>query len=406
MCNMNSADSILTHFKKYKDMSINIDITRGKPEGLQLDISNELLSLKVDPITESGIDLRNYGEPLGIEEARELGSQILGAPSKNIIAAEQSSLLLTYQTFLSYYLFSDDPWKKRKSKKFIYPVPGFDRHFRILEDFDIEVITVPLKDDGVDIEEYTKILEENNDVCGILSVPRHSNPSGETFSDENIKKIFKIGKEYSDNFLFIFDHAYLVHDFLPTIKQTPIWSIATTEKVTDNCVVATSFSKVTFGGGGLSFIVSGGRSFNLIKRMRESMIICPDKINQKRHVMFLKDIDNITNHMKKHAELILPKFEVVKKILSDIPLECGTFSNPTGGYFMTYNFNKPIATKVQTICEEMGLYITPASSLFPKGKCPDNVLRIAPTYVSVNKLELAMNIFITAVQIAHFDIEY
>ena len=170
--------------------------------------------------------------------------------------------------------------------------------------------------------------------------------------------------------------------------------------------MATSFSKVTFGGGGLSFILSGGRSFNLIKRMRESMIICPDKINQKRHVMFLKDIDNITNHMKKHAELILPKFEAVKKILSDIPSECGSFSNPTGGYFMTYNFNKPIATKVQTICEEMGLYITPASSLFPKGKCLDNVLRIAPTYVSVNKLELAMNIFITAVQIAHFDIEY
>ena len=178
-------DSILTQYTKLKNKGLNIDITRGKPESTQLDLSNTLLNSNVQALSDSGVDLRNYGEPYGLDEARSLGAEILNAPKENIIAAEQSSLLLTYQTFLSCFLFGfETPWKNLKSRKFICPVPGFDRHFKIFEDFDIEVIPVPLYEDGIEIDSFKDALNKHDDILGMLSVPRHSNPSGETFSDK------------------------------------------------------------------------------------------------------------------------------------------------------------------------------------------------------------------------------
>ena len=180
-------NNILAHFEEIKAKGLSIDITRGKPDASQLDLSNELLSMPVEAIDENGVDLRNYGEPDGILEARELGSSLLSAPLENIITGEQSSLLLTYQTVLAHYLFSEPtPWQKINNPKVICPVPGFDRHFRMFEDFGIDMLTVPLTEDGVDLDQLKKVLEDNENVVGILSVPRHSNPSGEVFSDENI----------------------------------------------------------------------------------------------------------------------------------------------------------------------------------------------------------------------------
>ena len=212
---------------------------------------------------------------------------VLNAPQEIIITGEQSSLLLSYQMILAKYLFANPvPWKDLDSPKFICPVPGFDRHFRMLEDFGIEMITVPLIEEGVDINELKEVLNSNTNVMGIISVPRHSNPSGEVYSDQNIKDIFSTGKAYSDDFLFLFDHAYLVHDFLPTKEQTPTWELAESSKTANQTVVVTSFSKVTFGGGGLSFMAASDSNLDLIKRIRGSMVICPDKINQKRHTQF------------------------------------------------------------------------------------------------------------------------
>ena len=182
-----------------------------------------------------------------------------------------------------------------KSPKVICPVPGFDRHFRMLEDFGIEVLTVPLTDDGPDIKSLKLLIESAENIVGMLCVPRHSNPSGEVYSDNNLKEVFNIGTSYSNNFVFIFDNAYLVHDFMPTKTQKPIWKIAEEEGATDQVVEVTSFSKVTFGGGGLSFMAASGKNLSLIKRMRESMVICPDKINQKRHIQFFKNVDDIKN---------------------------------------------------------------------------------------------------------------
>ena len=393
---------ILTYFEEIKAQGLSIDITRGKPDASQLDLANELLSMNVEPF-DGEVDLRNYGEPYGITDARVLGSEVLSAPIDNVITGEQSSLMLTYQMVLSKYLFAKPlPWKDAEAPKFICPVPGFDRHFRMLEDFGIEMITVPLIEEGVDLDLLADALENNTNVLGIICVPRHSNPSGEVYGDNNINELFKIGKKYSEDFLFLFDHAYLVHDFLPTKDQTPVWKLSEQNNTINQTVVVTSFSKVTFGGGGLSFMAASDENLALIKRIRGSMVICPDKINQKRHTQFFKDLDAIKSHMKKHAELVRPKFEIAYRALEKLDKEIGEYSQPTGGYFITFKSQKPIASKIVEYCKEAGVLLTPAGATHPYGNDPkNNTLRIAPTFITEKELEIAMDVFVTAVQIAH-----
>ena len=395
-------DNILTYFEEIKAQGLSIDITRGKPDASQLDLANELLRMNVEPF-DGEVDLRNYGEPYGIKDARILGSAVLSAPIDNVITGEQSSLMLTYQMVLSKYLFAKPlPWKDAEAPKFICPVPGFDRHFRMLEDFGIEMITVPLIEDGVDIDLLADALENNTNVLGIICVPRHSNPSGEVYSDDNINELFKIGKKYSEDFLFLFDHAYLVHDFLPTKDQTPVWELSEQNNTTNQTVVVTSFSKVTFGGGGLSFMAAADENLGLIKRIRGSMVICPDKINQKRHTQFFKDLDAVKSHMKKHADLVRPKFEIAYRALEKLDKDVGEYSQPTGGYFITFKSQKPIASKIVEYCKEAGVLLTPAGATHPYGNDPkNNTLRIAPTFITEKELEIAMDVFVTAVQIAH-----
>ena len=238
----------------------------------------------------------------------------------------------------------------------------------------------------------------------MICVPRHSNPSGEVYSDQNISDIFEATTDYSDDFIVLFDNAYLVHDFLPTSKQSSIWELADKSNALHQAVCVTSFSKVTFGGGGLSFLAAAEKNLELIKRIRTSMVICPDKINQQKHIEFFKDKDAIIEHMKKHADLVRPKFETAYSILESIPSDYGTYSKPTGGYFITYVTKKPIATRVVELCKDAGVLITPAGATFPYGKDPlNNTIRIAPTFVNEADLKLAMDIFISAVQIAHSD---
>ena len=192
-------ESIAQQFKSLLDEKLSIDLTRGKPSPSQLDLSNELLSIAVEPLTEDGTDIRNYGEPLGIYQARELGSELLDSPIENTIAAEQSSLLLSYQLLLANHLFglNGKPWKDIKNPKFICPTPGFDRHFRMLDELGIEMLPVPLTSDGLDTNILQTTLAEHSDIVGLISVPRHSNPSGDIYSDDNILKIFELCSEYS-----------------------------------------------------------------------------------------------------------------------------------------------------------------------------------------------------------------
>ncbi len=396
-------ENLLKKFEEIKQKNLSIDLTRGKPHSDQLDLSNDLMMQHVDPIGENNIDLRNYGEPIGIIEARKLGADILDSKVELTIAGEQSSYLLMTQLLLGRYLFGidEDPWKDDEEPAFLCAVPGFDRHFATLEGLGLKMYTVNLCPSGIDLEDLTKKLSKHPNIKGMICVPRHSNPSGEVFSDKNIEELLKITKEYNPNFINLFDHAYLIHDFDTTQPQTPITVLADKLDVLDNIAVFTSFSKVTFGGGGMAFLTTGEKNFNLISKVRNMMVICPDKINQKRHVNFFKNKSNVLDHMEKHAELIKPKFDLVNKKLSSLPDHIGNFTNPTGGYFVTFYARNPIAKRIVSLCNEAGLMLTPAGSTYPYGNDPrDSVLRIAPTYIDINELDLAMDIFVLAAQIA------
>ena len=397
-------ENLLKSFEELKRRNLKIDLTRGKPHSEQLDLSNALMTQAVEPIGENGIDLRNYGEPVGIIEARKLGAEILDSNVNLTIAGEQSSYLLMTQLLLGRYLFglNDNPWKDEEEPAFLCAVPGFDRHFATLEGLNIKMHTVDLCSSGVNIEDLRDKLSKYPNVKGFICVPRHSNPSGEVFSDENIIDLLKITKAHDPNFINLFDHAYLIHDFDETQTQTPIPVLADSLGALDNVAVFTSFSKVTFGGGGMAFLTTGEKNFKLIEKVRNMMVICPDKINQRRHVNFLKNKVNIIEHMKKHADLIKPKFDLVDKKLSYLPNEIGEYTKPTGGYFVTFYAKRPIAKKIVALSAEAGLMLTPAGSTYPYGNDPnDSVLRIAPTYINLDELDIAMDIFVLAAQIAH-----
>ena len=392
-----------------KSLNLAIDLTRGKPHADQLDLSNELLHGEVDFIGENDIDLRNYGEPIGIIEARKLGAELLDSKLELTMAGEQSSYLLMTQMILGRFLLGlegrEQPWRKEEEIAFLCTVPGFDRHFATLDSFGIKMLTLNLCEDGIDLQHLQERLQENNNIKGIICVPRHSNPSGEVFTDQNITSFLELTKAYNPNFINLFDHAYLIHDFAKTLKQTPIPLLAQQIGALDNIAVFTSFSKVTFGGGGLSFLTTGPDNFAMLQQVRNMMVICPDKINQKRHVNFLQNKENIQIHMQKHATLIKPKFDLVVDKLKRLPKTCGTFTEPTGGYFVTYYASKPVAKRIVELCKGAGLLLTPAGSTFPYGNDPnDAVLRIAPTYIDLQQLELAMDIFTVAAQIADIEI--
>ena len=398
-------ESLESKFTSLKAKNLKIDLTRGKPGADQLDLSNLLLTNSVPCESPSGVDVRNYGHPLGIHEARELGAEIMSATIENTLVGEQSSLLLIYQLILANYLFGlVTPWKDQDDVAFICPVPGFDRHFRLLDDFGIKMLPVPLTGSGVDIEKFKELIEKNKNIKGIMCVPRHSNPSGDIYSDENISEILQLGKEYSSEFLFIFDNAYLVHDFSPSKKQTPVWDLAKKHNVLDQTAIFCSFSKVTFGSGGLSFAAAGTELFNLLVRQRTSMIVSADKVNQLRHIEFFKNKDDVLSHMKKHADLVRPKFEVAYAALDSLDSAIGYYQKPTGGYFISYNTTKPIAKRVIALCEEAGVLITPAGSTYPHFEDPkDSNIRLAPTFLDIDNLKEAMEVFTTALQIASKD---
>jgi DNA-binding transcriptional MocR family regulator len=254
---------------------------------------------------------------------------------------------------------------------------------------------------GVDINKFKELLAEHENIKGIICVPRHSNPTGDIYTDENMSELFEAGKSYSNEFLFILDHAYLLHDFLPSQNQTSSWELAKKFDVLDQTAIFCSFSKVTFGGGGLSFATAGTKLFNLLVRQRGSMIVCSDKVNQMRHIEFLKNKDDVLNHMSMHADLVKPKFEVAFQALDSLSSDIGSYKKPTGGYFISYNTNKPIAKRVIALCEEAGVLITPAGSTYPHFEDPaDSNIRLAPTFLSLEDLKEAMEVFTTSLQIA------
>lgn len=404
LCSHNTMDEDLKNkFDSLKSMNLNIDLTRGRPASDQLDLSNEMLSIVPPSRTEEGIDIRNYGHPLGIKPARVLASSLLGSEYETTAVCEQSSLLICYQTILAMYLMGKPKaWKDINKPSFICPTPGFDRHFRILEDFEIDAICVPFQEDGIDLLALEHALKNDRNIVGGIFVPRHSNPTGHTYSDSNITQLLGLFKQHSKDSICIFDHAYMFHDFDATIEQSPLWGLAVEAGMQDNTIIMSSFSKITFGGGGISYFTAGKQLFDRVINQRGGMMVCPDKINQMRHCMFFNDKDALLGHMDQHAALLKPKFDLVINMLENLDPKLGSFSKPTGGYFVSFDTAKGLAKRTVSICKELGLLLTPAGSTYPNFDDPnDSNIRLAPTAATIKEIETSMQIFEVALTIAY-----
>lgn len=391
-------------YDRYLDAELKLDLTRGKPSTEQLDLSNEMDGILGGfYMLQDGTDVRNYGGILGIPEARKLGSEILDCRAEQTLVGGNSSLNLMY-SFINHKMAS---WGN--DAKFICLVPGYDRHFAICEHFDIEMIAVPLLEDGPDMSAIEDLVTSDPDIKGIWCVPKYSNPTGHTYSTDTVKAFAALPKKAGSDFCVFWDNAYAVHD-LDEQGDALHSLMAEAEAVgTENSVVMlASTSKVTFAGAGISFLATGEQSLAEFQKFLSSQVIGFDKVNQLRHVRFLEDMENLKSHMAKHRELIKPKFDMVLKKL-DAALggkDIASWTNPRGGYFVSLDTKAGLASNIVGMAAKAGVKLTPAGATFPYGKDPeDRNIRIAPTFPGINELEQAMDVFVTCVELATLNAE-
>ncbi|MBT7878552.1 MAG: aminotransferase class I/II-fold pyridoxal phosphate-dependent enzyme [Gammaproteobacteria bacterium] len=392
-------------FDTYVDAGLRLDLTRGKPAAEQLDLSNDLDGiLEGFYLLQGGTDVRNYGGILGIPEARQLGAEFIGATSEQVMVGGNSSLNLMYQ-----YVEHMMPHWRGEPVKFLCPVPGYDRHFTICEHFDIEMITVPLNDDGPDMQQVQELVSQDATIKGIWCVPKYSNPTGNTYSKEIVEQFAEIPKVAGDNFRVFWDNAYAVHDLVEQGDELPsLITAAEKAGTTDSVVMLGSTSKVTFAGAGISFLATSTSQLAAFEKFLSNQMIGFDKVNQLRHVRFLKDSDGIKAHMAKHRDIIKPKFELVLNMLEKhlAGKNMASWNSPRGGYFISLDTRPGLATTIISMAADAGVKLTPAGATFPYGKDPENKnIRLAPTFPELAELESAMDVFVTCVELASLNAE-
>ena len=396
-------------FEEVKEKGLKLDMSRGKPSAEQLDISMGMIDTLTDYnlVGEQGVDCRNYGVLDGIIEAKRLLSAMIECPVDNIIIYGNSSLNVMYDTVarsMTHGVMGSTPWAKLDKVKFLCPVPGYDRHFKITEFFGIEMINVPMTPQGPDMDMVEKLVSEDASIKGIWCVPKYSNPQGVVYSDETVRR-FAALKPAAADFRIFWDNAYVVHHLYKE-DQAQILDILEECKKAGNPDMVFEFcstSKVSFPGSGIAAIASSEANIADIKKRLTIQTIGHDKINQLRHVKFFKNVDGIKAHMEKQADLIRPKFELVEKIFSDelASRGIGTWMHPLGGYFISFEAPEGCAKEIVSKCKEAGVVLTGAGSPFPYKKDPkDSVIRIAPTYPSLAELEQAANVFVVVVRMA------
>ena len=387
-------------FEELKSENLSLDLTRGKPSSDQLDLSNSLMNQTDGASQFEGLDLRNYGEIKGLESCRELGAQILNCDKDLVWAGGNSSLSLMSQ-FLTFMFVEGNgggPWSLKERVSVLCPVPGYDRHFKLCETFGINMIPVPLTGEGPDLEQVKRLVETDDSIKGIWCVPKYSNPTGEVYSRTTIEGLLDIFASPSNKNIIFWDNAYAVHDLSNQSPLIDIFSLAKEKKCEDSVVQFGSTSKITFAGAGIGYIAMSEINQELFLPFYSSLMIGPDKINQAKHVIFFRDV-NLTDHMKKHAKIIRPKFDLVISKLNSQGL--GKWTNPDGGYFLLYESDNGLAKRIISLANELGLKLTPAGATHPYGiDEEDKYIRIAPTACSLDELDKAMDVFLCCIGLA------
>ena len=387
-------------FEELKSENLSLDLTRGKPSSDQLDLSNSLMNQTNEMSEFEGLDLRNYGEIKGLESCRELGAQILNCDKDLVWAGGNSSLSLMSQ-FLTFMFVEGNgggPWNLKERVSVLCPVPGYDRHFKLCETFGINMIPVPLTGDGPDLEEVNRLVETDGSIKGIWCVPKYSNPTGEVYSRSTIEGLLDIIASPSSKNIIFWDNAYAVHDLSNQSPLIDIFSLAKDKNCEDSVVQFGSTSKITFAGAGIGYIAMSKNNQQSFLPFYSSLMIGPDKINQAKHVVFFRDV-SLIDHMKKHAKIIRPKFDLVISKLNSQGL--GKWTEPDGGYFLLYESDNGMAKRIIGLADELGLKLTPAGATHPYGiDEEDKYIRIAPTACSLDELDKAMDVFLCCIGLA------
>lgn len=398
--------------KKYEEAKakgISLDMSRGKPAAAQLDIGMEYLDVlnsKSDMKTESGIETRNYGELMGIPEARELMAQMLGVKADNVIVCGNASLTIMFDTVsrsMTHGVLGSTPWSKLDKVKFLCPVPGYDRHFAITQYFGIEMINIPMTPQGPDMDMVERLVSSDSAIKGIWCVPKYSNPQGYVYSDETVRRFANL-KPAAEDFRIFWDNAYAIHDLYENRDNALLELLSECEKAGNPDMVYefASTSKVIFAGGGISAFASSAANIDSMKKAMTIQTIGHDKVNQLRHVRYFKNLDGMMAHMRRHADLMRPKFEAVLKVLNEelAGTGIGDWTNPEGGYFISFDALEGCAKSIVAKCKEAGLVLTGAGATFPYGKDPkDSNIRIAPSFPTPEELAQATDLFVLCVKL-------
>lgn len=406
-------DRASAQYEDLRALNLKLNMARGKPGSNQLDISYGLLDIITSKDAmkgEDGMDIRNYGVMDGIAECKKLMADMLETTPDNVIVYGNSSLNIMYDTVsrsMTHGVNGSTPWSKLDKVKFLCPVPGYDRHFCVTEFFGIEMINVPMNSDGPDMDMIEKLVADDASIKGIWCVPKYSNPTGISFSDEVVKRMAAL-KPAAEDFRIFWDNAYCMHHLYSDDKDSLLNILEECDKAgnPDMAYVFGSTSKITFPGGGVAAVASSKANIAFIKKQMFVQTIGHDKINQMRHVKFFGDINGIEKHMEKHAELIRPKFETVIDTLEKElgGLEIGDWTSPKGGYFISFNTLEGCAKRVVELCKEAGVEMTGAGATYPYGNDPyDSNIRIAPTLPTTEELKQACEVFVVSVKLASIE---
>jgi len=402
--------TLKNRYEDFKGQKLSLDMTRGKPCREQLDMGAELLNnLHPDDIfAVDGSDCRNYGLPLGIPEAREFFAEMIGTKAEYVAVGNNSSLTVMFDTLMRALVFgeieSSQPWAKIDNKKWLCPVPGYDRHFLVTQTLGFELIAIPLHDDGPDMDLVERLVAEDDSILGMWCMPLYSNPDGYVYSPEVCQRLASM-KTAAKDFRILWDNAYVVHHLYENIKETvpDILSLCKDAGNPNRIYEFASTSKISYAGSGISCIAANTDNFARIRKYTSVQSIGPDKINELRHIRYIPDSQSLEGVMKRHADIIRPKFEMTLSILAHEfeGTGIGRWNKPLGGYFISLFVYPGTAKKIVALAKDAGVALTPAGATYPYGNDPlDENIRISPTFPSIHDVEKAISVLGVCAKIA------